>query len=181
MSMDTIVNRRSIRSFTDMPIPPDALSTLVEAALRAPSSMGRNPWHFVVITEKPLLAELAAAKPHGGSFLKTAPLAIAVCADPAKSDVWIEDASIAAIFIQLAAEAIGLGSCWVQLRKRMHDAVTPAGRFAADIIGIPEGLEVECIIAAGYPSERKAPHPREKLLWDRLHLNRYGTPFDAGS
>lgn len=181
MSIDTIVRRRSIRSFKDEPVPPDALSTLVEAALRAPSSRGRNPWHFVVVTEKSLLNELASAKTSGGSFLKNTPLAIAVCADPAESDVWIEDASIAAVFIQLAAESIGLGSCWVQLRNRMHDARTPAGRFAADIIGIPEGLEVECIIGAGYPAEEKPPYAKEKLLWDRVHLNRYGAPFDSGS
>jgi nitroreductase len=180
MSLDTIVNRRSIRSFKDEPIPAKTISSLMEAALRAPTSMGRTPWHFVVITEKSLLADLATAKPHGGSFLKNAPLGIAVCADPSKSDVWVEDASIAAVFIQLAAESFGLGSCWVQLRGRMHDAQTPAGRFAADIIGLAEDLEIECIIAVGRPAEQKTPYPRAELLWNRVYMNRYGTPFGSG-
>lgn len=181
MSMDIIVNRRSIRSFKNEPVPAETLSSLVEAALRAPTSRGHTPWHFVVVTEKSLLTELASAKTHGGSFLKNAPVGIAVCADPSKSDVWIEDASIAAVFIQLAAVSLGLGSCWIQLRDRMHDDRTTAGRFAADIIGLPDGLEVECIIAAGYPAENKEPYPREELLWSRVFMNRHGTPFDPGA
>ncbi|MFO8090141.1 MAG: nitroreductase family protein, partial [Desulfatiglandaceae bacterium] len=70
MILDSIIKRRSIRSFTDEQVSAEHLSLLIEAGLRAPSSMGNKPSHFVVITEKSLLAELASAKPHGGSFLK---------------------------------------------------------------------------------------------------------------
>jgi nitroreductase len=181
MSLDSIIKRRSIRSFTDKQVSAEHISSLVEAGLRAPSSMGHKPWHFVVITEKSLLAELASAKPHGGSFLKNAPLGVAVCADPSKSDVWVEDASIAAVFIQLTAESLGLGSCWVQLRNRNHDEGKPAGRFAAEVLGLPEGLEVECIIGVGHPAEQKPPRTREELLWDRVYLNRYGNAFEPGA
>ncbi len=177
MTLESIIKRRSIRSFTDDQVSAEHISSLIEAALRAPSSMGHRPWHFVVVTDKALLSELASAKPHGGSFLKTAPLGIAVCADPSKSDVWVEDVSIAAILVQLTAESLGLGSCWVQLRNRKHDERKPAGRFAAEVLGIPEGLEVECIIAVGSPAESKPPHPREELLWARVYSNRYGSPF----
>jgi nitroreductase len=180
MSLDSIIKRRSIRSFTDEQVSAEHIHSLIEAALRAPSSMGHRPWHFVVVTDKKMLAELASAKPHGGSFLKNAPLGIAICADPLKSDVWVEDASIAAVFIQLAAESLDLGSCWIQLRNRMHDEHTPAGRFAANVLGLPDGLEVECIIAAGHPAERKPSRSREELLWDRVYSNRYGASFDQG-
>jgi nitroreductase len=180
MSLESIIKRRSIRSFTNEQVSSEHMSSLIEAGLRAPSSMGHKPWHFVVLTEKSLLAELASAKPHGGSFLKDAPLGIAVCADPSKSDVWVEDASIAAVFIQLTAESLGLGSCWIQLRNRMHDESKPAGRVAAEVLGLPEGLEVECIIAVGHPAEQKPPRTREELLWDRVYLNRHGNPFDSG-
>jgi len=181
MVPDIIIKRRSIRSFTEEQVSAEHTSSLIEAALRAPSSMSRTPWHFVAVTEKSLLAELASAKPHGGSFLKNAPLGIAVCADPSKSDVWVEDASIAAVFIQLTAQSLGLGSCWVQLRSRMHDEKTPAGRFAAQVIGLPEELEVECIIAVGHPAEQKSPRSKEELLWSRVYSNRYGAPFGAGA
>ena len=65
-----------------------------------------------------MVARLAGCRDAGGDALKTATLAVVVTADPAVSDVWEEDASIAATQIFLEAEALGLGSCWVQVRKR---------------------------------------------------------------
>jgi len=97
MFMDLIANRRSIRRFSGDKVEAQKVELLKEAALRAPSSRGVNPWEFIFITDRNLLAKLSAAKPHGSTFLKDAPLGIVVCADPEKSDVWVEDASIATI------------------------------------------------------------------------------------
>lgn len=62
-----------------------------------------------------MLQKLAACKKNGASFLESAALAIVVLANPMESDVWIEDASVASIFIQLQAEDLRLGSCWCQV------------------------------------------------------------------
>ena len=110
MFIDLIRKRRSIRKYTNDAIEAEKVELLKEAALRPPSSMGHNPWEYVFVTDSQLLAKLSKAKPHGSSFLGDARLGIVVCADPEKSAVWIEDASIATIFIQLAAESLGLGS-----------------------------------------------------------------------
>ena len=109
MVMSLIRKRRSIRRFLQKPVEVAKIDVLLEAALRAPSSRGINPWEFIVVTDQDLLERLSEAKHHGSNFLKDAPLGIVVCADPAKSDVWIEDNSIAAIYIQLAAEFVGSG------------------------------------------------------------------------
>lgn len=172
-----IRKRRSIRKYKNKEVEPEKITLLTEAALRAPSSRGVNPWEFVVVTDRKLLGELSGCKPHGAAFLKDAPLGIVVCADSKKSDVWVEDASIAATFILLAAECMGLGACWIQVRGRMYDEKLTAAQKVAEILGLPNFLEVEAIVAVGYPDESKAPHGVEGLLWERIHEDRYGNPY----
>ena len=177
MLLDLFRQRRSIRKFTDEAIEADKLEVLKEAALRPPSSMGHNPWEFVFVTDGQLLAKLSKAKPHGSSFLAEARLGIVVCADPEKSAVWIEDASIASIYIQLAAESLGLGNCWVQIRERMHDDTQSSETYIAEFLNIPSNLKVESVVGIGYPAEEKTPHTREKLQDEKIFLNSYGSPF----
>jgi nitroreductase len=174
--LDLLRQRRSIRIFDTRPVEDEKRDKLLEAALRAPSSRGRNPWEFVVVDERELLQQLAKAKLHGSAFLASAPLAIAVVADPARCDVWIEDVSIAAILIHLAAASLGLGSCWTQIRERQHDS---AGRSANDylveLLKLPAGYRVGPIIGIGYPGEFKAGHARDELEWAKLHANQFGS------
>ena len=174
MFLDLIQRRRSIRSFKQLPVEDEKQDILIEIALRSPSSMGRNPWDFIVVTEKELLEKLSKSKPHGASFLKNAPLAIVVCADPVKCDVWIEDTSIASILIHVAACSLELGSCWIQIRDRKQSDDKGAGEYIAELLGIPSGMEVESIIAIGYPDESKPGHKRESLQFDKVHRNFYG-------
>ena len=169
-----IRTRRSIRRYENKPIEAEKIDLLLEATLRPPSSNNRKPWEFVVVTDKELLEQLSSAKPHGAGFLKDAALGIVVCADPGKCDVWVEDASIAGAFIHLAAAALGLGSCWIQIRKREHADGRMARDCVAELLELPDNLEVEAIIAVGYPAEEKAPHPQEELPFEKISYNRYG-------
>ncbi len=177
MFLSLIQNRRSIRRYLSMPVETEKIDILIEAALRAPSSRGFNPWEFIFVTEINLLEKLSKAKQHGSSFLRYAPLGIVVCADPAKSDVWVEDASIASIFIQLAVESVGLGSCWIQIRERMHDKEKTAQAYISGLLKIPPNLKVESIVAVGYPEKRKASHSKEDLQYDKIYLNSYGNLY----
>ena len=173
MFLSLIEKRRSIRKYKRRPVEPEKIEALAEAALRAPSSRGFNPWEFIVVTDRAMLEKLSAAKRHGSSFLKGAPLGIVVCADPEKSDVWVEDAAIASIFIHLAATSMGLGSCWIQIRKRMHDGAVTSEAYVRDALGIPENLRVESIIAVGHPDEEKLPHSKLTLQYEKLHRYLY--------
>ena len=172
-----IQKRRSIRRFLQRPVEVEKINALLEAGLRAPSSRGLNPWEFIVVTDPDLLKKLAGAKQHGSAFLEKAALGIVVCADPATCDVWVEDASIAAIFIQLAAESLGLGSCWIQIRERMNEGMKSAGEYIADTLNIPAKIKVECIVAIGYPDEQKPPHKADELLYEKVHADIYGQPY----
>ena len=176
-AFEAIITRRSIRKFLDKPVEAEKIDLLVEAALRAPSSRGFNPWKFIVVTDKQLLESLSWAKPHGASFLKNAPLGFVVCADPGVSDVWVEDTSIATIFIQLAAESLGLGSCWIQLRKRMYDDNKSSEAYVSELLNIPENFSVESMIAVGYPDEKKSPHSKESLQFEKVFKNAYGESY----
>jgi nitroreductase len=75
---------------------------------------------------------------------------------------------------QLAATSLELGSCWIQIRDRMHDGTQTAEAYIADKLNIPAHLKVEAIIAIGYPAESKSPHPKENLQNEKVHLNQYG-------
>ncbi|GMT48145.1 MAG: nitroreductase [bacterium] len=177
MFMPLIRKRRSIRKFLKKEVEAEKIDQLVEAALRSPSSRGLNPWQFIIVTERDLLKKLSKAKKHGSSFLNNAPLGVVVCADPAKCDVWIEDASIASTYIQLAAESLGLGSCWVQIRDRIQDKSYTAEEYVSGVLNIPGNLRVESVIAIGYPDEKKPPHSREELQYEKVHLDLYGRSY----
>ncbi|MGD8243123.1 MAG: nitroreductase family protein [Desulfobacterales bacterium] len=177
MFIELIRNRRSMRHFQDRPVERSKIDGLVEAALRAPSSRGLNPWEFILVDDREQLAALATAKPHGAAFLSGAPLGIVVCADPQRCDVWVEDCSIAMIFIQLMAESLGLSSCWIQIRKRTHASGGDAGAHIAALLHIPPHLEVEAMLAVGYPARPKTPHPASTLQFEKVHQARYGRSY----
>jgi nitroreductase len=171
--IELLRKRRSIRKFTEEKVEPETIELLIEALLRAPSSRGINPWEFIVVDDRELLACLSQAKEHGAEFLKNAPLAIVVCADETRSDVWIEDCTIASIIVQLAALSVGLGSCWAQIRNRMHDSGRPAEEYVRELLGLPERFKVESIIGIGHPAETKRPVSTRDLQYEKVKWNRF--------
>ena len=171
--IDILRTRRSIRKYEKKAIHKESLEVLKEALLRCPSSRGINPWMFVFVDDPELLKLLAQAKEHGSSFLKDAALGIVVCGDETKSDVWVEDCSIASIVAQLTAQSLGLGSCWIQIRKRPHSQNKAAEEYIQELLGIPQHLKVESIISIGFPAESKKPIPQEKLEIEKIRYNRY--------
>ena len=171
MFLSLAQKRRSIRRYLEKPVETEKIERIVEAALRAPSSRGFNPWEFVVVTDPGLLEKLSKSKPHGASFIKDAAVGIVICADPEKCDVWIEDCSIAATFVQLAAHDIGLGSCWAQIRLRPHNHTMSAEAYVQSLLGIPGHLCVNMVIGIGYPDEHPLLLAKEKLDYGRIHYN----------
>jgi nitroreductase len=172
--IELLRKRRSIRKFTSDIIAPELIETLIEAALRSPSSRGINPWEFILVDDPETLLNLSKAKQHGSEFLKNAPLGIVICADSTKSDVWIEDCSIAAIIIQLTALSLGLGSCWAQIRNRQHDSDKSAETFVQELLGLPDQIKVESILGIGHPAEKKSPVSADKLQPNRVKYNLWG-------
>jgi len=129
-----------------------------------------------VVDDREKLDALSKAK-LSASGLATVPLAIVVVADESKSDAWVEDASIAAEHIQLAAFDLGLSSFWVQIRSRMHNERITAEDYMRKLLGIPSNYRVLCIIGVGYPTEKKPPHGDEVFEWGKVSHNSFGKPW----
>ena len=165
--LEILRDRRSIRRYKDRQIEEEKIEQLKEAALRAPSSRGINPWRFVFVTDKPMLEKLSSAKESGSSFLKDAALGVVVAAKQEESDVWVEDCSIASIILQLAGCSLDLGSCWIQIRNRRHSSSMSAEDYVKQTLGLPDEFLVECIISFGYPDEVKRPIAAADLEWDK--------------
>lgn len=170
---ELLVNRHSIRRYTDEPIDADAVRLILESALLAPTSKSSRGWEFVVVEDKGMLERLVECKPAGAASLKGCALAVVVCGDPTKSDPWVEDCSIAAEFMQLQAEDLGLGSCWVQIRGRFTADGIPAEEYVQELLGIPDTLPVVCIMTFGHKNEQRKPVDTSKLLWERVHIGKY--------
>ena len=171
--IELLRDRRSIRKCTDKSIDSEKIELLKEAVLRSPSSRSFDPWEFIFVDDRELLKQLAPCKPHGAKFLEHAALGIVICADEQKSDVWIEDCSIASILVQMTAQSIGLGSCWIQIRKRAYDETTTSEDYIKDLLNMPGNMKVESIISLGYPAEKREPVLKEELKYEKIRLNSY--------
>lgn len=172
--IELLRKRRSIRSYTGEPVDATSIDLLLEALLRSPSSRNNRPWEFIIVDDPQLLARLSSAKEAGSAFLERARLGIVVCADESKSDVWIEDCAIAAILVQMTAESLGLGSCWIQIRKRRHDEGGSAEEYIRELLDMPAQIRIESIISIGHPAEKREPLPAGDLEFSRIRHNRYG-------
>lgn len=171
---ELIQNRRSMRKFTDEELTQEEVVTLLKAALMSPTSKRSNSWQFIAVDDKEVLKSLSHCKEQAASFIADAALAIVVTADPLASDVWIEDASIASIMLQLQAEDLGLGSCWVQIRERFTAASMPSDEFVRGVLDIPLQLQILSIIAIGHKGMERKPFSEDNLQWEKIHINKFG-------
>lgn len=171
--IDLLRNRRSIRKFTAQKIEPEKIEYLKKAILMSPSGKRQNEWEFIVVQDKDTLTKLSESKEHGSELIAQAPLAFVVLADTTKSDVWIEDCSIATIILQLAAETLGLGSCWVQCRLRSKKDGTPSPDYVRQLLEIPEHYAILSMVAIGYKNETRKPFDEEKMQWSKIHEEKF--------
>lgn len=165
-----LVKRHSIRQYTDEPISGEDVEKILQAALMAPSSKRTTPWEFLLVEDKEKLQELSKCRDFGTLPLANCSLAIFVMANPEITDTWVEDAAIAAVLMQLQAEDLGLGSCWVQIRNRFTKDNEPSQNFISDIISIPGEQQILCAITLGHKKEEKKPFDLEKLKWEKVHI-----------
>ena len=168
--IDLLKNRRSIRKFTEEKVSKEELEKILKAGLLAPSSMNKKPVEFVVIEDRQTILKLEKCKKFGTVPLKTAPLVICVISDSELSDVWVEDASISATFIQLEVEKLGFGSTWIQMRKR--EAEDKDSEVAVrKVLDIPNKYGVLALIAIGHKDEEKKPYEDSDIDFGKVHYN----------
>lgn len=165
-----LLERHSIRRYTGQPIEPDKVHLILEAALLAPSSKSARSFQFVVVEDRDMLMRLSECKPQYQTSIKDATLAVVCVADTTKSEAYIEDATCAAMFMHLQAAALGIGSCWVQVRGRQDAMGEDSQMMVRELLDIPEHMCVECVMTFGYSAETRRPVDPAKLQWEKVHL-----------
>ena len=171
--LKTILARRSVRQYTDEPIPEEKLKAILYAGLAAASSKNRRPWEFVLVQDRAMLDRLCGCRPGAVNLLGKCSAAVVICADAEAVDVWVEDCASAMTQMHLAADALGVGSCWLQVRLRKAED----GRDTADVVrqalGIPAKYGVMAILTLGMPASHPAPHTVDELLLEKIHREHF--------
>lgn len=162
--VDVVLNRRSIRRYEKREVPKDVLDKILEAGRQAPSAGNKQPWHFIVVTSPELKEKLSQGK--WNSFVKDSALTIIGCAN--KGDAYAKkwsfiDTSIALQNMVIAAEAMGVGSCWVGDFKKEE---------IKEIMGIPVDWRVVALITFGYPEEQPLGR-QKKPIQEIVGYNRF--------
>jgi len=159
-ALETIRKRRSIRRFADGAVPKADLEAIVNAGRLAATGSNRQPWDFVVVTDRATIAQFAMS----GAWIAKAAAVIVVVMDP-QSRWWIEDGSAAIENMLLASTALGYGACWVE-----GDALAHEEQYKT-LLGIPPHKRVLALLPIGIASE--TPAPEKKPLESVLHWEKY--------
>jgi len=149
--LEIIYERRSIRRYKRKPVPDEVLRAILEAGRLAPTANNKQPWYFIVVRNPDLKGKLVFSS--WNSFIEDASAVIVGCGD--SREKWaVVDVTIALQNMVIAAEALGLGSCWIGhfVEKEVKRALK-----------IPDHLKVVAMITIGYPAERPEPPPKKAL------------------
>lgn len=157
--LDFIFSRRSIRKYESREVPQEMLDDLLQAAMAAPSAVAKDPWHFIVIRKREILDEMTRLLPNG-KMLRQATAAFCVCGDitrvhGSELSYLLQDLSAAVENILLAANALGLGTCWLGVHPREDRIKGLRGLFH-----IPDTIIPMCAVAIGWPAVKHAARTR---------------------
>jgi nitroreductase len=167
--VDCIRRRRSIRHYTPQEVENEKLILLLEAAMAAPNACNSQPWEFVVVTDKAIMAQLQNGL-YAGHY--NAPSAIVVCGNLSIANnsvarfFWVQDCSAATENILIAAVGLGLGAVWIGVHP-LPSVIKPV----AAILNLPENVIPLCVVYVGYPAEEKSP--RTQYNEHRVHWQQY--------
>jgi nitroreductase len=169
-ALSVIYNRKSVRSFTGEAVSKEDLDKILKAAMSAPTAVNKQPWSFVVVTDRKTLDKLADTLP-SAKMLYKAGAAIIVCAIPEKAmekmtEFAIIDCSLAGENILLAIEALGLGGLWTAAYpspERMNSI--------RNILEIPENIIPLNVIPIGHPEGETKP--KDKFKPENIHWGKW--------
>jgi nitroreductase len=165
--IEGLKTRRSIRQYKPDAVPPEAIVEMLEAGRWAPSAGNSQPWSFIVFSDPALKARVTKCF-NFGWFLDEAPVGIMVVVDPAGSSCAVQDGSLAAANLMLAAHSLGLGTCWI------NPGLDDDG--AMELLGVPKGKRMICVLSLGYPAE--SPTKERRKLADIAFIGKFGDRID---
>ena len=164
-----LVTRRSVRKYTGERIPEEAITKIITAGMHAPSARNKRPWHFVVIDDKNIFAEIMAFHPYA-SMLSQASHAIVVCGDENLHNgpgYYVMDCSAATENMLLAAHALGFGAVWIGIHPKPDriEALT-------SLLGLPSNISPVALVSLGIPEET-GEKTRQRYDRERIRYNHW--------
>ena len=165
-----IHSRKSVRSFTGQDVSKDVLDKILRAGMAAPTAVNKQPWSFVVVTDRKTLDNLKDGLPHA-KMLDKAGAAIVVCSIPEKAyekkvEFAVIDSTCAGENILLAAEALGLGAVWTAAYP-YNDRMD----FVRKTLNIPDTVIPLNVIPIGYPTG--VDKPKDKFKPENIHWEKW--------
>jgi nitroreductase len=163
-----ILERRSIRAFSEKPVEKNLLKELLTAGIYAPTAGNIQPWIFFSITDPDGINKIRTISP---GMLSNPKALICVCSDQKKAferagkggkTLSLMDCAMAAQNIMLRAYDLGLGSCVIR-------SFNPSA--LREIVGAPDHIQPELIVTIGYPAENPDPPARNT---DVIYREEYG-------
>lgn len=167
-TIKNIIERRSIRKYTNKNISDEDLNQILKAAMYAPSGVNAQPWEFVVVRDKKLLSSITEIQPYSQP-LNQADAAIIVCGDLNKQvfkDLWIQDCSAATQNILLAANDLGIGSVWLGIYP--NEEIVSGLK---NLINAPENIVPFSVVSLGYPDEER--QTSERFDEAKIHFEKF--------
>ncbi len=171
--LSAILHRRSVRQYTGAPIPAETLRYILYAGLAAPTSKNRRPWEFIVVQNRAMLEKLGTCRPGADRLLNGCNAAIVVTGDSSAVDVWVEDCAAAMTQMHLAADALGVGSCWLQVRLRKAEDGRDTQDVIRELLHIPAPLSVLSILTLGMPANHPGARMPDDLPVAKIHYDTY--------
>ena len=167
-ALDNIFARKSVRSYTDEPVSPEQVETILKAAMAAPSGMNMQPWRFVVVTDHKVKDKLAVGF---NKMIAKAPVVIIVCGKTtnklgAPNKNWTADCAASTENLLLAVEALGLGAVWTACYP-YEDRMNPT----VEALGLPENISPYCIVPIGHPAGNDKP--KDKWNPENIHYEKW--------
>ena len=170
--LDLFRTRRSYRKYSEKPIDEAVLKQIMEVGLISPTGDNFKTVELILIKDKDLLNEIASMR-KAAAMLRHAGAAIIVLVNTQKTDLWIEDGAISASYMHLAADALGIGSCWIQVRARDAADGSEFEEKLKEKLDIPEYMKPLCILSLGNVDHQLPAHSIEDINWDKIHSEKY--------
>lgn len=171
--LEVMQKRRSVRTYTGEAVSEEDVTCILQAGLLSASGKAIRPWEFIVVRNKETLKSMSRCRVAGSQMLEAADCAIVVLGDEEKSDVWVEDCSVAMANMHLMADSLGVGSCWIQGRLREAPGGRTTEAYLRELLEFPENYRLEAILSLGMPQNHPGAYELGDLLEGKVHRERF--------
>lgn len=171
--LEVMQKRRSVRTYTGEVVSEEDVTCILQAGLLSASGKAIRPWEFIVVRNKETLKSMSRCRVAGSQMLEAADCAIVVLGDEEKSDVWVEDCSVAMANMHLMADSLGVGSCWIQGRLREAPGGRTTEAYLRELLEFPENYRLEAILSLGMPQNHPGAYELGDLLEGKVHRERF--------